>query len=159
MLNLDEIKNMLAEADEPVLTLYLNTNNAEEANQATNPLWRVWLAEEAASTITRVAAAAHPHETGGVLVGVHTRGSRPWVTHAVELRSPKATSTFYEVPAGARLKAIARLRRRDARLGYLGEWHVHPARRPAQGRAGGREDPGPDGDADRRRPAALPARS
>jgi hypothetical protein len=49
------------------------------------------------------------------------------VTHAVELRSRNATGTFYEVPAGARRPAIARLRRRDARLGYVGEWHVHPA--------------------------------
>ena len=40
----------------------------------TAPLWRVWLAEEAAATIARAAAAAHPHETGGVLVGVHTHG-------------------------------------------------------------------------------------
>jgi hypothetical protein len=93
----------------------------------TAPLWRVWLAEEAAATIARAAAAAHPDETGGVLVGVHTHGSRPWVTDAVELRSAKASGTFYEVPAGARRKAVARLRRRDPRLGYLGEWHVHPA--------------------------------
>lgn len=84
-------------------------------------------AEQAAETIARAAEAAHPHESGGVLVGVHTHGSRPWVTHALELRSPKATSTFYEVPAGARRKAVARLRRRDPRIGYLGEWHVHPA--------------------------------
>jgi hypothetical protein len=90
-------------------------------------LWRVWIAEEAAATIALAAAAAHPDETGGVLVGVHTHGSRPWVTRAVELRSPKATGTFYEVPPGARRKAIARLRRHDPRLGYLGEWHVHPA--------------------------------
>jgi hypothetical protein len=93
----------------------------------TAPLWRVWIAEEAAATITGAAAAAHPNETGGVLVGVHTHGSRPWVTHAAELRSPDATGTFYEVPVGARRKAVTRLRRRDPRLGYLGEWHVHPA--------------------------------
>jgi hypothetical protein len=93
----------------------------------TAPLWRVWIAEEAAATITRAAAVARPNETGGVLVGVHTHGSRPWVTHAAELRSPKATGTFYEVPIGARRKAVTRLRRRDPRLGYLGEWHVHPA--------------------------------
>ena len=70
---------------------------------------------------------AHPRETGGVLAGVLTHGSRPWVTHAVEIRSAKATGTSYEVPPGARRKAIARLRRQDLRLGYLGEWHVHPA--------------------------------
>lgn len=45
MMNLDDIKGMFAEADKPVLTLYLNTNNADEANQASNPRWRVWLKE------------------------------------------------------------------------------------------------------------------
>jgi Prokaryotic homologs of the JAB domain len=93
----------------------------------TSPLWRAWIAEDAAAAIARAARSAHPRETGGVLVGVLTHGSRPWVTQAVELRSAKATGTSYEVPAGARRKAIARLRRDDARLGYLGEWHVHPA--------------------------------
>jgi hypothetical protein len=93
----------------------------------TAPAWRVWIAESAAAAITHAGVAAHPRETGGVLVGVHTHGSRPWITHAIELRSKKATGTFYEVPAGARRRAIARLRRQDPRLGYLGEWHVHPA--------------------------------
>jgi hypothetical protein len=93
----------------------------------TAPAWRVWIAEGAAAAITQTGMAAHPRETGGVLVGVHTHGSRPWITHAVELPSKKATGSFYEVPAGARRKAIARLRRQDRRLGYLGEWHVHPA--------------------------------
>lgn len=45
MMNLDEIKHILAEATEPVLTLYLNTNNADETNQATNPRWQIWLKE------------------------------------------------------------------------------------------------------------------
>jgi hypothetical protein len=93
----------------------------------TAPAWRVWIAEGAAAAITQAGLAAHPRETGGVLGGVHTHGSRPWITHAVELRSRKATGTFYEVPAGARRNAIARLRRQDPRIGYLGEWHVHPA--------------------------------
>jgi Prokaryotic homologs of the JAB domain len=90
-------------------------------------LWRVWIAEDAAAAIGRAARSAHPRETGGVLAGVLTHGSRPWVTHAVELRSAKATGSSYELPAGARRKAIARLRRDDPRLGYVGEWHVHPA--------------------------------
>jgi hypothetical protein len=44
----------------------------------TAPLWRVWIAEDAVANVTRAAADAHPDETGGVLVGVHTRtGSAP----------------------------------------------------------------------------------
>lgn len=96
----------------------------------TSRRWRAWIAEAAADTVLQAAAAAHPAETGGVLVGVQTAGRRPWVTEAVELRSSKATGTFYEVPAGARRKAVEKLRRRDTRLGYLGEWHVHPADLP-----------------------------
>jgi proteasome lid subunit RPN8/RPN11 len=91
------------------------------------PLWRMWLTEEAVVTLLGAAERAHPRETGGVLVGVHTHGARPWVAHAVELPSPKATGAFYEVPAGSRRTAVKKLRRQDSRLGYLGEWHVHPA--------------------------------
>jgi hypothetical protein len=91
------------------------------------PPWRIWIAEDAQRTMLAAAVAAHSRETGGVLLGVLTRGARPWVTQAVELPSSRSTATFYEVPAGARRKAVEKLRRQDPRLGYLGEWHVHPA--------------------------------
>lgn len=88
-------------------------------------LWRVWISEQAEATIVEAAEAAHPNETGGILVGVLAHG-RPWVTNAVQILSPKSSGTYYEVPAGARRKQVARLRRGDSRLGYLGEWHSHP---------------------------------
>lgn len=88
--------------------------------------WRVWLSETAESTIKDAAQSAHPRETGGVLIGVLT-GSRPWVTHAVHVPSPTSTSTSYEIPAGARRRAVDRARRFDPRVGYLGDWHSHPA--------------------------------
>jgi hypothetical protein len=87
---------------------------------------RIWIAEEVAECVFAAATAAHPTETGGVLIGVETTRRRPWITDAVELPSPKATGSFYEVPSGGRRQAVAKLRRRDPRLGYLGEWHVHP---------------------------------
>lgn len=43
MLNLDDIKQMLAEADDRTLTLYLNVDNSREENQAVQPAWRIWL--------------------------------------------------------------------------------------------------------------------
>jgi hypothetical protein len=43
MINLDDIKQMLEEADDNTLTLYLNVDNAAEENQATQPAWKIWL--------------------------------------------------------------------------------------------------------------------
>lgn len=90
------------------------------------PLWRCWLSEAAAEEIRAAASGAHPNETGGVLVGVLT-GTRPWITQAIHVPSTKATPIFYEIPAGARRKAVRAARRVDRRLGYLGDWHAHPA--------------------------------
>lgn len=91
--------------------------------------WRAWLSEEASHAITVAAEAAHPNETGGVLIGVLAAG-RPWITHAIELSPRISCSRFYQPPPGARQAAVRRLRRRDARLGYLGEWHSHPMDAP-----------------------------
>lgn len=88
--------------------------------------WRIWLSEEAEAVIKESAREAHPHETGGVLVGV-LAGTRPWVTYAVHVPSPTSTGTSYEIPAGARRRAVNEARRMDPRLGYLGDWHSHPA--------------------------------
>jgi proteasome lid subunit RPN8/RPN11 len=86
---------------------------------------RVWLTEAAAELICDGARRAHPHETGGVLVGVLSR-DRPWVTAAVEIASAGASGSYYKLPQGARRRAVARLRRGDRRVGYLGEWHSLP---------------------------------
>jgi integrative and conjugative element protein (TIGR02256 family) len=94
---------------------------------ASSRLWRAWITEAAQAELLEAAQRAHPRETGGVLIGVLAHGRRPWITNAIELPSSKSTATSFEVPARSRRKAVERLRLRDARLGYLGEWHVHPA--------------------------------
>ncbi len=76
----------------------------------------------------RAAANAHPKETGGILVGVRI-GRHPWINHAVEIHDLKATTHRYSIPKGSRPFAVNHLRGADARIGYLGEWHAHPADR------------------------------
>jgi Prokaryotic homologs of the JAB domain len=77
--------------------------------------------------LERAAADAHPKETGGILVGVHTAGLRPWIVHAVEIPSKDSGRAHYVVPARRRRQVVERLRKlHDPRLGYLGEWHSHP---------------------------------
>ena len=88
---------------------------------------RAWLSESAAVDITTASAAAHPMETGGVLLGVYTEGERPWVVRAVTIESTNAGGARYEPPAGARPRYVDEARTIDPRLGYLGDWHSHPA--------------------------------
>lgn len=88
--------------------------------------WRIWLSEPALEQILAAAGEHHPDEIGGVLIGVETE-RRPWVTRAVTVPSRRATPVYYEIPAGARRQAVRRSRRDDPRLGYLGDWHSHPA--------------------------------
>lgn len=87
---------------------------------------RAWLSESAAAEIVRASKAAHPHETGGVLLGVVAGHRQPWITRAIELPSPVATARFYEVPRGVGPEAVGDAQRDDPRIGYLGEWHAHP---------------------------------
>lgn len=88
---------------------------------------RLWLSESAGATIKQSAASTHPRETGGVLLGVYTTAGRPWVCQAVVIPSRKSTPTYYDVVAGARPEAVEAARVHDMRLGYLGDWHSHPA--------------------------------
>ena len=89
-------------------------------------LWRAWLCEEAENTIREAACRSDPDEAGGVLVGVLV-GRRPWVTEAIEVPSIHPSGNRYEISGEDRVKAVSRARDADARLGYLGEWHSHPA--------------------------------
>src|SRR3954447_3532001 len=88
--------------------------------------WRAWLTESARSAIADAAAAAHPKETGGVLLGVLAHG-RPWITDAVEVPDADATGVFYELEGGAAPAIVDAMTLLDPRLGYLGEGHSHPA--------------------------------
>lgn len=85
------------------------------------------MTETARLELEAAAATAHSMETGGILVGVHTVGERPWIVHAVEIPSTNSGSAHYVVPARRRREVVQRLRKQyDCRLGYLGEWHSHP---------------------------------
>jgi len=87
---------------------------------------KAWLSEHAAEEIRTRAAASHPCETGGILAGVRV-GSRPWVTHAIEIRWQQSSRSRYAIPEGATRRAIEDIRASDKRIGYLGDWHSHPA--------------------------------
>jgi hypothetical protein len=52
---------------------------------------------------------------------------RPVVVSALEIPDDSATERRYRVPEGAIAEAVAGARRRDPRLGYIGEWHSHPS--------------------------------
>lgn len=43
MIQLDDIKRLVNEADQPLLTLYLNVDPAARENQTATPSWRTWL--------------------------------------------------------------------------------------------------------------------
>ena len=88
---------------------------------------KVWLSEAAADEITTASMTGHPLETGGVLIGVYTEGKRPWIIRAMTVRSDNAGRAHFELPAGARPACIDTARKVDPRLGYLGDWHSHPA--------------------------------
>lgn len=90
------------------------------------PPRRVLLAETAAAALRRHARGSHPTETGGILLGVRTDG-HPWITRAIEIPSPDCGRSHYRLPAGTTRAAVADARRDDPRIGYLGEWHSHPA--------------------------------
>lgn len=87
---------------------------------------QVLMSENVSAVLRRHARKAEPDETGGILLGVRTNG-RPWITVAVEIASPDRGHSHYRLPAGATSPAVARARQQDPRLGYLGEWHSHPA--------------------------------
>lgn len=85
-----------------------------------------WLSDGAAETIKAAAREHHPNEVGGVLLGVSITG-RPWITQVTVVPSEQGSPTYYELPAGARHQAVDRARESDGRLGYVGDWHSHPA--------------------------------
>lgn len=91
-----------------------------------NTSTQLWITESAHATMTTAAARSHPDETGGILVGVHMDG-HPWITTAVEIPTTDRGRSHYRIPAGATQAAVLGARATDHRLGYLGDWHSHPA--------------------------------
>jgi proteasome lid subunit RPN8/RPN11 len=88
---------------------------------------RCWLSEEAEEAIRRASREGHPDEAGGVLIGVYVRRRRPWIVKAVTVPSERRGHAHYVLPPDARPRAVDEARRHDQRLGYIGDWHSHPA--------------------------------
>jgi proteasome lid subunit RPN8/RPN11 len=85
----------------------------------------ILLTEDAARDMVDAAREAHPHETGGVLLGVRA-GRRPWVVSAAHVPSADPSPSRYSLPKGATTPLVDAAREHDKRIGYLGEWHSHP---------------------------------
>ncbi len=84
------------------------------------------LTETAHDVIIRASELADPCEAGGLLLGVH-EGRRSWVTHALVIPSGRPSPSHYELPAGVTQPLVRCAQQVDPRLGYIGEWHSHPA--------------------------------
>jgi integrative and conjugative element protein (TIGR02256 family) len=111
------------------------------------------LSADAAASIHNASWAAMPRETGGILIGWRGGTTRLTVTVLTGLvvSDPAAAHTTYELNrdrAQAALDAFV-ARRHDPNLGYVGEWHSHPAPQPPSSqdlrslRASARLAPGP----------------
>ncbi|AZS46080.1 MULTISPECIES: Mov34/MPN/PAD-1 family protein [Microbacterium] len=90
----------------------------------------VYVSESALERLRVSAAHSHPLETGGILIGV-TAGDSPWVTEVRTFDSPGRGPAQFILPRGVTQRAVRDARRADARLGYIGDWHSHPADVPA----------------------------
>lgn len=89
-------------------------------------LTEVFIVEDVLGDMFRMAEAAVPFETGGLLVGPRTADA-VWIAHAVELKMERPSATRYSIAAGATYEAVDTVRHSDTRCGYVGDWHTHPA--------------------------------
>ena len=83
------------------------------------------LSESARQEAFEAADAAHPLETGGILVGTEI-DRRLTVSGVVEVADPDAQQNSYHMGEGAVAEALALAKEADSGVGYLGEWHSHP---------------------------------
>jgi len=90
---------------------------------------RVRLAADAANTLRQCAQQAAHHERGGLLLGWWDNGDIV-VRWVVDVSDPTATSTTWTRHQHAAQQTLdqARADLADPRIGYIGDWHTHPAR-------------------------------
>lgn len=83
---------------------------------------------QVADHLRGLAQSAHPRETGGLLLGWWEAGM-PHVHSAVEVSDPDAGRTHWtrHEQAAAHALETALARSAEPGLGYVGEWHSHPA--------------------------------
>jgi hypothetical protein len=82
------------------------------------------VSERAQLDLREASLHALPDETGGILLGCVIDG-RPVVSEVVQLRDGNATPCTYRVPEGRTTEEVANAKRKDSRVGYIGEWHSH----------------------------------
>jgi len=82
---------------------------------------------DATGLIVVVVAAAHPRETGGLLLGWWA-ADRIVVRHAVEVPDPGATTNSWtrDEPRAQSALDAALTEHQHPWLGYVGDWHSHP---------------------------------
>jgi proteasome lid subunit RPN8/RPN11 len=88
------------------------------------------LDNNAVTYMTERGRAALPHETGGILLGWTDTTGRVWIDRAIEV--PAATSGTYHYErtsdvAQAALDTALAGEPEGSPVGYVGEWHTHPA--------------------------------
>jgi len=90
---------------------------------------RVRLAAEVADTLRQCAQQSARHERGGLLLGWWDNGDIV-IRRAVEVSDPTATSTTWTRHQHAAQQTLdqARTDLDDPQVGYVGDWHTHPAR-------------------------------
>jgi integrative and conjugative element protein (TIGR02256 family) len=95
----------------------------------TQPPPTIALRKYAHDTIASETAKHLPRETGGILLG-YREGADVVVTHALVVDGPGASARRYvrdDVRANQLLNEFLAQRAADDPLGYVGEWHSHPA--------------------------------
>jgi proteasome lid subunit RPN8/RPN11 len=86
----------------------------------------VHVSEEALADVRERASDALPHETGGIVLGCLT-ATGVWITRFAEVPSKSPHLTRFLIPAGSTHRIVDEAHAADARVGYLGDWHTHPA--------------------------------
>jgi integrative and conjugative element protein (TIGR02256 family) len=69
---------------------------------------------------------AHPLETGGLLLGWWER-QVPIIFSAVEVKDPHATRRCWTRDERRAQEALEQVQRLGKHIGYIGDWHSHPA--------------------------------
>lgn len=89
---------------------------------------RIHLTEAVARGIAARAQAAMPNETGGALIGWR-EGEFVNVMDSIEIPSVRPDHARYQLSVADLNEALERYisSARDARMGYVGSWHSHPA--------------------------------
>ena len=89
----------------------------------------VRLVDSALEAATTAAAAAFPKETGGILIGWREPGAIvvAELTEVIDPTASLATYTRSHAHAEAALRRVLASAEPQDPIGYVGEWHVHPA--------------------------------